>query len=121
MNTRQWVGSCLLGLWLSVATVWPVSFVSVRLTQIMWQPLLLASLTILTVVRRRRFGWRGTLGHSLWIYAILNVAAWLPSLRATGYEYPYPRAYGYYLAAYEGVLAALIGYQALYALVSRAP
>ena len=53
---------------------------------------------------------------------VFSLAGWLPWLWSTSSgDYPYPRAYEYYLWLYQAALAALVGFQAWVAGSGRAP
>ncbi|MDP3723134.1 MAG: glycosyltransferase family 39 protein [Candidatus Omnitrophota bacterium] len=110
---RSWRGHLALGAWLSVAVVWPTVWLPIGKTKLLWLPLLIATLTVLTLIRGQRQGWRVAVGRSLWLFAVLTIAAWLPFLRATPTDLSYPKAYQVYLLAYEVGLATLIGWQAV--------
>lgn len=118
--TRRWAGALLLGVWLSITAVWPVGLIPVGKTQVMWQPLLLLTLTILALIRGRREGWGLAVGRSLWMFVVLTIAAWLPALQdLPASQRGYPAFYDGYLLAYEGGLAMLVGWQAALAACSR--
>lgn len=108
----QWKASVALGVWLSVTAVWPVLWLPIGLTQLLCQPLLIATLAILTLMRGHREGWTVSGGRSLWMFTVLTIAAWLPFLRSTPTNLPYPHGYEVYLRLYEAGLAALVGWQA---------
>lgn len=118
-----WVRAVTLGLWLCVATIWPVSFVTIGHAHMLWQPALIGTLLLLMLARYHRYGWRAAGSQSLLFYVLFTLAGWLPFLRTTTYwtEYPYPRLYECYLYAYEGSLAALIAYAGLRAVRQRIP
>ena len=119
---HQWAGALLLGVWLSVTAVWPMALVPVGRMQLMWQPLLLLTLTILVLLRGRRAGWGPAIGRSLWMFVVFTVAAWLPFLHQIPASPPsYPAFYTAYLLLYEGGLAMLVGWQAALAGCSRQP
>ncbi|MBI2496239.1 MAG: glycosyltransferase family 39 protein [Candidatus Omnitrophica bacterium] len=109
---RSWRGPLALGAWLSVAAVWPTVWLPIGRTKLLWPPLLIATLTVLTLIRGQRQGWRVAVGRSLWLFAVLTIAAWLPFLRGTPTGLSYPKVYQVYLLAYELGLATLIGWQA---------
>lgn len=97
-----------------------MGLVPVGRTQLMWQPLLLLTLTILVLSRGRREGWGLAAGRSLWMFVVFTLAAWLPSLHdLPASQRGYPAFYDVYLLAYEGGLAMLVGWQAALAASSR--
>ena len=57
-----WAGSIVLGVWLSLAAVWPAVRVSIGKTGLLWQPFFLLSLLSLAVIRHRRIGWAAAIG-----------------------------------------------------------
>ncbi|MBI3011630.1 MAG: glycosyltransferase family 39 protein [Candidatus Omnitrophica bacterium] len=118
---REWLSALALGLWLSVALVWPAAMMPLGRTQLLWQPLLVISLLVMTLRRARRIGWKATVGQSLLLYVVMTLAGWLPSLRTilSTPEFHYPSAYRYYLALYETGLAALVGFLAGRAALGR--
>lgn len=119
---HQWAGALLLGVWLSVTAVWPMELVPVGRMQLMWQPLLLLTLTILVLIRGHREGWGLAIGRSLWMFVVFTVAAWLPFLHQIPASPPsYPAFYKVYLLVYEGGLAMLVGWQAALAGCSHRP
>ncbi len=113
-----------LGAWWCAAAAWPASPLAIGKTSVLWQPLLVLSLLAWTAGRARRIGWAAAAGQSVFLYAVVTLAAWLPWLHATAAaseEYPYPRVYGYYLWLYEAALAALVGWLGWGALAWREP
>lgn len=121
MNAQQslsWPRALTLGVWLSVAAVWPTMTVTVGLGALLWQPLLVGSLLALSWARHHRWGWAAAASQCLFFYILFGLAAWLPALHTTTYgiEYPYPTAYAGYLLLYDAGLAALLSFLALRAL-----
>lgn len=112
-------GQVGLGAWLALAAVWPAVIVPVGRSQVLWQPVLLATIALLAIRQRTQHGWFRTAGESVWLYAIYTIAGWLPLLHATEIT-GYPPAYGAYLAGYEAGIAGLIGYYALRSLIRTA-
>jgi len=108
-----WAGAVAGGAWLSLTAVWPTSLLTVWKTQLMWQPLFIMTLTILTLLQGPRVGWGISIGRSLWMFAIFTVSGWLPFLRNNPSPLSYPQVYELYLVAYEVGLAALVGWQAV--------
>ena len=66
-----------LGIWLSVVAVWPTRLLAVGHAHLFWQPMLVLSLGVLAVIRRRRYGWKAAVGQSLLLFSIFSVAGWL--------------------------------------------
>ncbi|MBI3457763.1 MAG: glycosyltransferase family 39 protein [Candidatus Rokubacteria bacterium] len=123
IDGRPALAQLALGAWLGLASIWPASTVWVGRGQLLWQPLLVASLAVLTVGQARRVGWAAAAGRSAYLYSILTLAAWLPWLGTipSTPEFSSPRAYQGYLALYEAGLAALVGCQAVVSWTGRAP
>ncbi|MBI3011629.1 MAG: glycosyltransferase family 39 protein [Candidatus Omnitrophica bacterium] len=123
LRRREWLSALALGLWLSVASVWPVAMMPLGRTQLLWQPFLLLSLVALTAVRARQVGWAAAAGQGVYLFMFFTLTGWLPWLRAipSSLDFQYPPAYRHYLALYEAALSALVGFQAACAASGCAP
>jgi len=108
-----------LGIWLSITAVWPTVWLPIGKTQLLYQPLLILTLTIMAWRSAKEWGWAMASGRALWIFAVLSIAAWLPVLRTTPTHVPTPRAYEGYLLIYEVGLAMLMGWQAAWSVSAR--
>lgn len=117
IHPATWGGVGLVGIWLGMATVWPSWLVPIGKTQLLWQPMLVASLLIAAAIRARQDGWQASVGRSARWYLVLTLAGWLPLLHATA-PAAHPVAYQAYLWLYELALSAFIGHQSMQALLN---
>ncbi|MBI3319837.1 MAG: hypothetical protein HYZ89_04550, partial [Candidatus Omnitrophica bacterium] len=78
---REWGSALILGAWLSIASVWLVTAVPGGRTPLLWQPMLVVSVLVLTAVQARQVGWVAAVARSFYLAVVMTLAGWLPWLR----------------------------------------